>query len=86
LGVQLGPYVGRGYDCISSIQFDKLPRYHVPIEIKRYSSGYTYQMSKYGKDELTRAVILCAVHNLENTPRNVDVLELSAMCHYVEML
>jgi hypothetical protein len=40
-------------------------------------------MEKYGKDELSRAVILWAIHDLENTPRNVDVIELDSMCSYI---
>jgi len=83
LGITLGPYVGKGYDCISEVKFLNYPAYNVPIEIKRYSKKYKYQMDKYGKDELSRAVILCAIHDLENTPRNVDVLELDAICSYI---
>lgn len=83
LGVTLGPYVGRGYDCISEVNFSEYPVYVVPIEIKRHSKKYKYQMEKYGKDELSRAIILCAIHDLENTPKNVDVLELDFMCNYI---
>jgi hypothetical protein len=83
LGVTLGPYVGKGYDCLSEIKFMDYPLYTVPIEIKRYSRKYKYQMQKYGKDELSRAIILCAIHDLENTPRNVDVIELDSMCRFI---
>jgi len=83
LGVTLGPYVGKGYDCISDINFLEYPVYTVPVEIKRHSNKYKYQMKKYGKDELSRAVILCAIHDLENTPRHVDVIELDSMCSYI---
>jgi len=83
LGLTLGPYVGKGYDCISEVQFDKYPLYSVPVEIKRHSRGFRYQMRKYGKDELSRAVILCAIHDLENTPVNVDVIELDSICGYI---
>ena len=83
LGVTLGPYVGKGYDCLSEVKFLDYPVYIVPIEIKRYSKKYKYQMKKYGKDELSRAIILCAIHDLENTPRNVDVMELDFMCSYI---
>jgi hypothetical protein len=83
LGVALGPYVGRGYDCLSEIKFLDYPVYKVPIEIKRYSKKYKYQMEKYGKDELSRAIILCAIHDLENTHKNVDVIELDFMCNYI---
>jgi hypothetical protein len=83
LGLSLGPYVGRGYDCMSDIKFGDYPTYSVPVEIKRYSRDYRYQLKKYGKDELSRAIILCAIHNLDNTPRNVDVIELDTMCNYI---
>lgn len=83
LGLSLGPYVGRGYDCISEVKFGDYPTYSVPVEIKRYSKDYRYQLQKYGKDELTRAIILCAIHNLDNTPRNVDVIELDTLCNYI---
>jgi hypothetical protein len=62
------------------------PLYTVPIEIKKYSRKYKYQMQKYGKDELSRAIILCAIHDLENTPRNVDVIELDSMCRFIRNL
>jgi len=83
LGVTLGPYVGRGFDCLSEVKFLDYPVYTVPFEIKRHSNKYKYQMKKYGKDELSRAIILCAIHDLENTPRNVDVIELDSMCSYI---
>ncbi len=83
LGVSIGPYVGRGYDCLSEFDFLEYPVYTVPIEIKRESKKYKYQMKKYGKDELSRAIILCAIHDLENTPKNVDVMELDFMCSYI---
>jgi len=83
LGVSLGPYVGKGYDCISEFNFLEYPVYTAPIEIKRHSKKYKYQMSKYGKDELSRAIILCAIHDLENTPKNIDVMELDFMCNYI---
>jgi hypothetical protein len=78
LGCYLGPYIGKGYDCRSKFEFEDYPKYEVPVEIKRYSSGFKYQMEKYGKDELSRAVILCAVHDLQNVPKNIDVIELQA--------
>ena len=81
--MSLGPYVGRGYDCISEIKFFDYPVYEVPIEIKRHSKKYIYQMKKYGKDELSRAIVLCAIHDLENTPKNIDIIELDFMCNYI---
>ncbi len=82
LGISLGAYVGKGYDCKSFFQFDELPEYSVPVEIKRFSKGFHYQMKKYGKDELSRAVILCAQHDLTNVHKNIDVIELSAFSQF----
>lgn len=69
LGVSLGAYVGKGYDCISAFNFLSYPSYHVPVEVKKHSKNFSYQQKKYGKDELSRAVILCAFHDLKNTQR-----------------
>ena len=80
LGLSLGPYVGKGFDCLSEFKFLEYPLYTVPVEIKRFSKDYKYQMQKYGKDELSRAVILCITHDLKQVPRNVDVIELDSMC------
>jgi hypothetical protein len=82
LGVAFGPYVGKGYDCKSLFKFLDYPDYGVPIEIKRLSQGFKYQQKKYGKEELSRAVVLCASHNLANVPVNIDVIELEAFCKY----
>ncbi len=60
------------------------PTYSVPVEIKKHSKGFVYQQKKYGKDELSRALILCAVHDLKNVPRNIDVIELEALCDHLE--
>lgn len=83
-GMALGAYVGKGYDCVTEFTFLKHPTYSVPVEIKRHSKGFRYQQKKYGKDELSRAVILCAIHDLKNVPRNIDVVELQALCRYLE--
>lgn len=83
-GMALGPYVGKGYDCITDVSFLQYPTYRVPIEIKRHSRNFSYQQKKYGKDELSRAVILCAFHDLKNVPRNIDVVELQALCDYLQ--
>jgi len=80
LGMALGGYVGKGYDCVSEFSFAPYPTYSVPVEIKRNSSGFEYQQKKYGKDELSRAVILCAVHDHKQVPKNIDVIELQALC------
>ncbi len=82
LGIKLGPVVGKGYDCYSEIRFLDYPPYFVPIELKRKSSGFKYQERKYGKNELSRAVILCVKHDHVNLPRHIDVIELEALCNY----
>ena len=82
LGIELGGYVGKGYDCLTSFTFLDYPSYTIPVEIKRESSGFRYQQKKYGKDELSRAVLLCAIHNHKTIPRNIDIIELDAICSY----
>ena len=82
LGVSLGGYVGKGYDCFTEFSFLSYPTYSVPVEIKRNSRDFRYQQRKYGKEELSRAVVLCATHDHIQTPRNIDVIELEAMCQY----
>lgn len=84
LGVVLGPYVGKGYDCRSEFQFLNLQSYPAPIEVKKLSANFKYQEKKYGKDELSRAVILCAVHNHSQLPGNIDVIELAAFPDYAK--
>ena len=78
LGLQLSPYMLKGYDCQrSEFCFVDLPAYQCPVEIKRQSKGFKYQMSRYKK--LPRAVVLCVRHDLRNRPEHVDVIELSAL-------
>jgi hypothetical protein len=83
-GMALGAYVGKGYDCVTEFSFLKYPTYRAPVEIKRHSKNFSYQQKKYGKDELSRAVILCAFHDLKNVPPNIDVVELQALCDYLQ--
>jgi hypothetical protein len=80
LGVELGPYVGKGYDCEGEFRFLDYEPYKVPIEIKKSSKGFKYQQSKYSPEKLSRAVILCMRHDLRTVPRNVDVVQLSTLC------
>ena len=82
LGMVLGGYVGKGYDCVTEFSFLNYPTYPVPVEIKRNSSGFRYQQQKYGKDELSRAVLLCAIHDHRHVPKNIDVIELRALCEH----
>jgi hypothetical protein len=82
----LGAYVGKGYDCVTEFNFLDYPTYTVPVEIKKHSRGFDYQLKKYGKEELSRAVLLCAIHDLKNVPKNIDVVELKALCDYYNHL
>jgi hypothetical protein len=82
LGVSLGGYVGKGYDCFSNFSFLSYPTYPLPAEMKKRSQDFKYQEKKYGKALLSRAVILCAIHDHKNVPKNVDVIELRALCEY----
>lgn len=84
LGISLGGYVGKGYDCVTEFRFLNLPTYHVPVEIKRNSQGFHYQEKKYGKEELSRAVVLCAIHDHKQIRPHIDVIELDALCAYAE--
>lgn len=83
LGLSLGPYVGKGYDCFSTFGFQNYPTYSVPVEVKKFSKGFSYQQNKYGKDELSRAVILCAVNDIKYVQPHIDIIELDAMCNYI---
>ena len=82
LGVELGPYLGTGYDCLrSSFQFGDLPLYPCPIEIKNRSKGFTYQVTRY--TALPRAIVLCMQHNWLNPPEHIDVVELTELARYL---
>lgn len=83
-GMTLGGYVGKGYDCVTEFSFLDYPSYSVPVEVKRNSSGFHYQQKKYGKNELSRAVLLCAVHDHTQVPKNIDVIELQAFCEHLK--
>ena len=80
LGVELGPYKGRGFDCQGVFRFLNYETYTVPIEIKKESSGFEYQQKKYSPEELSRAVILCMRNDLVNVPPNVDIIQLETLC------
>jgi hypothetical protein len=81
LGLQLGGYVGKGYDCRSKFSFLGYRTYDVPVEIKRHSAGFRYQEHKYGREALSRAVVLCAVHDHRQLRPHIDVIELR---HFAE--
>jgi hypothetical protein len=85
LGVSLGGYVGKGYDCcLSEFEFLQYPTYTVPVEIKRRSQNFSYQQKKYEKDVLSRAIVLCAFDDHKQMPKNIDVIELQALCDYAK--
>ncbi|MBM4040855.1 MAG: hypothetical protein FJ290_20330 [Planctomycetes bacterium] len=83
LGIRLGCYQGKGYDCFdSSFQFGRFPQYSCPVEIKKRSSGFDYQVLKRTQPE--RATVLCVEHDDPSvmTPV-VDVLELRALTGFL---
>ncbi len=75
LGVRLGPYRLKGYDCATRFQFLGFPPYECPVEIKKRSQGFNYQIARYSP--LPRAVVLCLEHDLTNVPKHIDVIELA---------
>ena len=82
LGMSLGPYLGKGFDCVTQFEFLNYPLYSIPVEIKKKSSGFKYQQKNYGKDELSRAIVLCALHEHKTMPPHIDVIELDALGAY----
>jgi hypothetical protein len=80
LGMELGPYRGKGYDCQGVFRFLNYEAYTVPVEIKKASKGFAYQKRNYSPEELSRAVILCMRHDLVNVPPNVDIIQLETLC------
>jgi len=82
LGLDLSLYLVKGYDCPNSrFHFSGLPPYPCPVEIKKRSAAFSYQVTKYA--DLPRAVVLCVHHDLPNPPAHIDVLELSALAQYL---
>ncbi len=78
----MGLYLTKGYDCPKSeFKFSGFPPYPCPVEVKKRSSRFDYQIMRYTK--LPRAVVLCIEHDLKNAPDHVDVLELSALADYL---
>lgn len=82
LGMSLGGFVGKGYDCLTTFNFCNFPTYTIPVELKRNSDGFNYQMQKYGKDELSRAVLLCATQGRKSFPSHIDIIELEALANF----
>jgi hypothetical protein len=82
LGLDLSLYLTVGYDCPKSrFHFSGFPVYRCPVEIKKTSSRFHYQIMRY--EELPRAVILCVDHDLKNPPDHVDIVELSALADHL---
>jgi hypothetical protein len=82
LGLDLGPYLGAGYDCqVSTVQFRSLPLYPCPVEVKKRSRGFTYQVTRY--PNLPRVIVLCMEHDYVNPPDDVDFIELPALAKYL---
>jgi hypothetical protein len=82
LGLDLGPYRGKGYDCLnSSFKFLAYRSYPCPVEIKKRSSGLKYQFENY--TELPRAVVLCMEHDLKRQPDDIDFVELPVLARYL---
>jgi hypothetical protein len=82
LGLDLSLYLTKGYDCPKSqFGFNDLPAYPCPVEIKKRSSRFDYQIKRY--TDLPRAVVLCLEHDLVNPPDHVDVVELSTLANYL---
>ena len=83
LGLDLSLYLTKGYDCPKSqFRFYNLPVYPCPVEIKKRSSRFDYQITRY--TNLPRAVVLCLEHDLINPPDHVDVVELSTLADYLK--
>jgi len=81
-GLDLSLYLTKGYDCPGSrFNFSGFPAYPCPVEIKKHSSRFDYQIMRYA--ELPRAVVLCLEHDWKNPLDHVDVLELSALADYL---
>lgn len=85
MGMSLGGYVGKGYDCLTEFNFLHYPSYWIPVELKRNSKGFKYQQQKYGKNELSRAVLLCVEHGHKDLPPHIDVIELEALSEFKPM-
>jgi hypothetical protein len=82
LGMDLSAYVGKGYDCPKTLfRFKGLPEYPCPVEVKKRSADFNYQVTKYA--ELPRAVVLCTNHDYVNPPEHVDILELTTLARYL---
>ena len=81
LGLQLGPYSRKGYDCPDSkFHFLNFPEYPCPVEIKKRSRGFGYQVKNY--PHLPRVVVFCLDHDIVHSPEHVDVVEARALARH----
>jgi hypothetical protein len=82
LGLKVGPYLKRGYDCPESLfKFLTFPEYPCPLEIKTRSADFQYQVKRYS--DLPRVVVLCLHHDLARPPQHVDVVEVAALAKHL---
>ena len=83
LGIQLDAYRKKGYDCFESeFAFLEFPVYRCPVEIKKRSSGFDYQVLKRTSPE--RAAVLCLEHDQGFVPPDaVDIIELKALHNFL---
>ncbi len=56
------------------------PDYPCPVELKKRSSGFGYQIRSYPR--LPRVVVLCLDHDSVHTHEHVDVIEVRHLARY----
>jgi hypothetical protein len=82
LGLKLGPYLLRGFDCpASSFCFADYPEYSCPVEIKKRASGFKYQIKNY--PSLPRAVVLCMDYDTRHPHEHVDFVEVRSLARFL---
>jgi hypothetical protein len=82
LGLCLGPYLLKGYDCpTSSFRFGGYPEYSCPVEIKKRASGFQYQIKNYAS--LPRAVVLCMDYDTKHPHEHVDFVEVRSLGRFL---
>jgi hypothetical protein len=82
LGLRIGPYLLRGYDCpASSFCFADYPEYSCPVEIKKRASGFKYQFKHY--PTLPRAVVLCLDYDIRHPFEHVDYVDIRSLAKFL---
>jgi hypothetical protein len=82
LGLRLGPYLKRGYDCPTSFFiFSQYPEYRYPVEIKKRASGFGYQAKNY--KTLPRAAVLCLDHDITHPQEHIDFVEVRSLAKHL---